>query len=535
MGSRVEAAVAEWREVLGRERVLDADAARTYAQCTTGAAKEVPALLRVRHTHDIVAVLAVARKHGVPLYPVSTGHNWGLGSSLPVRDGCAILSLAEMADIESFDPALGLLTIQPGVTQGQLARFLTEEGHPYLVPVTGAGPNCSLMGNALERGMFMTPHFDHFAAVTRLEAVLPNGEIYRGSLDELGADCSAAPHKWGCGPYLDGLFSQGNAGIVTRMTLMLAPKPERIEAFAFTAIDDGQLEAIIEAAREIQKTLPGVCTGVSMMSKHRAVAGAIDYPDEFARRGVALPEAYIQKVARQRDIPDWSGYGSLYGDAGVVRAARRVVRKHLKGRVSRLVFLDELKARWASRFLAVLPRAVAGKHLDKVEQIKTALAFMQGNPSEQGLQLAYWRSGHRPREQALNPALDGCGLIWYLPVVPMIPEVVRAYVRMIHTVCRKHDINPLVQLNTMNALCIDGTMPILFDRNNPRERDAAHACHAELLEAGKRIGIFPYRLGVDDMAGATASDAVFWRLAGAIKSAVDPQGIVAPGRYSPPM
>lgn len=532
--SKVDEAMAAWRQVLGGDRVLAGDAAQALAQCTSGTWRHVIAYLRARCTQDIVAALAVARQYGIPLYPVSTGHNWGLGSSIPVRDGCAILSLADMAEIEAFDERLGLLTVQPGVTQAQLARFLAERNLPYLVPVTGAGPDCSLLGNALERGSFMTPHADHFAAVTRLEAVLPNGEIYRGSLDDLGATCSAAPHKWGCGPYFDGLFSQGNLGIVTRMTLMLAPRPERIEAFAFTAAEDAQLEGIIDAAREILKGLPGVSTGVSMIDQHRAVAGAIAYPDEFATRGVAIPESYIQQVARERNIPAWSGYGSLYGDPGVVRAARALVRKRLAGRVQRLVFMDQRKVQWASRFLSLLPRAVSANHLDQLGQIQTALSFLQGQPNEQGLKIAYWRSGRGAAQGPLNPARDGCGLIWYLPVVPMIPEVVRAYVQMVHRVCRKHDINPLVQLNTMDALCIDGTLPILFDRNQPRERDAAHACHAELMEAGRRIGIFPYRLGVDDMAAATSTESAFWRLAAVIKSAVDPQGIVAPGRYSPP-
>jgi hypothetical protein len=49
---------------------------------------------------------------------------------------------------------------------------------PFLVPVTGAGPNCSLLGNALERGDGVVPHADHFGAVTALAAVLPDGEMY---------------------------------------------------------------------------------------------------------------------------------------------------------------------------------------------------------------------------------------------------------------------------------------------------------------------------------------------------------------------
>ena len=57
----------------------------------------------------------------------------------------------------------------------------------FLVPVTGAGPDCSLLGNnALERGCGIMPHAAHFGAVTWLEAVLPDGSVYQGSLSALG-------------------------------------------------------------------------------------------------------------------------------------------------------------------------------------------------------------------------------------------------------------------------------------------------------------------------------------------------------------
>ena len=86
---------------------------------------------------------------------------------------------------------------------------------PFLVPVTGAGPSCSLLGNALERGYGITPHSDHFAAVTALRAVLPSGEIYQSAIAEAGGKDVDYAYKWGVGPYLDGIFTQSSLGIVT--------------------------------------------------------------------------------------------------------------------------------------------------------------------------------------------------------------------------------------------------------------------------------------------------------------------------------
>ena len=74
--------------------------------------------------------------------------------------------------------------------------------------MTGAGPTCSLVGNALERGYGITPYTDHFAAVTDIEAVLPDGSVYRTALREIAGDELARLFKWGIGPHTAGLFAQ---------------------------------------------------------------------------------------------------------------------------------------------------------------------------------------------------------------------------------------------------------------------------------------------------------------------------------------
>ena len=75
-----------------------------------------------------------------------------------------------------------MVTVEPGVTQAKLSAYLDTHGYSFLVPVTGTGSNCSLLGNALERGYGVTPQTDHFGAVTDMEAVLADGSIYRTTL-----------------------------------------------------------------------------------------------------------------------------------------------------------------------------------------------------------------------------------------------------------------------------------------------------------------------------------------------------------------
>ncbi len=106
--------------------------------------------------------MRIAQRQGIAIYPISTGRNWGYGTSLPAQDDCVILDLSRLQKIHHFDAELGVVTLEPGVTQGMLAAYLYAGNHPFMVPVTGAGPQCSLVGNALERGYGITPHTDHW-------------------------------------------------------------------------------------------------------------------------------------------------------------------------------------------------------------------------------------------------------------------------------------------------------------------------------------------------------------------------------------
>ena len=54
---------------------------------------------------------------------MSCGHNWGYGANSPVLNHQAILDLSELRTICDFDEKLGVVEIEPGVTQGQLAYF----------------------------------------------------------------------------------------------------------------------------------------------------------------------------------------------------------------------------------------------------------------------------------------------------------------------------------------------------------------------------------------------------------------------------
>jgi 4-cresol dehydrogenase (hydroxylating) len=532
---KLSSALREWVARLGERSVLEGAAAQQrYGICTTGVERTIPAALLPRDVDDVIAILEIARRHLIPLYPISTGHNWGYGSALPTISGCVVLDLSSLDRIVDMNPDLGLVTVEPGVTQRALHHFLETRGFAFLVPVTGGGPNCSLVGNALERGYGITPHVDHTAAITALEAVLPNGRIYRSAMRELGGKAIDQMFKWGVGPYLDGLFAQNNLGVVTQMTIALAPRPERIEAFLFGIEREDGLPAAVPAVRQVLRDLGGIAGAVNLMNSRRVLAMTAPYPQAKVGSNGILPTQVVAELSAQFQVMAWTGFGALYGPAQVVRAARRAVRRALKPAVSRLAFLTPDGAARLSRWLSHIPRVRHGRTAGRARTLDAAMQLISGKPSEIALPLAYWRSAAPvPSADGLDPARDGCGLIWYPPLVPMIADQVRRYVAMTGEICAAHGIEPLITLTSLSDRCFDSSVPLLFDRRDAIQATRAQSCYGALLEAGRKEGFLPYRLGIDSMSWLTSSNAPCWEMVSAIKAALDPEHIIAPGRYAP--
>lgn len=526
-------ALEQWTRNLGAERVLCESAAQAaFGRCTIGAERQILGALKPRHDSDIPAIIEVAAQFRVPLYPISTGRNWGYGTALPVRDGCMILDLSALNRILDFDADSGLVTLEPGVTQGMLADFLDQGGHPFLVPVTGAGPTCSLVGNALERGYGITPHADHFDAVTALEVVLADGRVYRPALSDMNGEALDRAFKWGVGPYIDGIFTQSGMGIVIKMTLALARRPECVKAFLFGLDHPERIRDIVPLVREVLARYPGVVGAVNLMNAHRVLAMSVDYPGDSLGPDGLMPPDVVSELGRKNQIMPWTGFGTIYGSRGVAKAAVREIRQILKPLAKRLVFLSpELVGRLAG-LTAWLPgriRAMAGKRLNMLQR---SLQLVAGRPNETALPLCYWQGGKEPPPgQPMDPARDGCGLVWYAPLVLMKSEQVSEYVAMVEAIMQEYRLEPLITLTSISDRCFDSTVPLIFDAGSETSRRNAEACYWALLKAGRDRGFLPYRVGIQAMDWISESGGAYWQVVRKIKDALDPHHILAPGRY----
>jgi len=245
-----------------------------------------------------------------------------------------------------------------------------------------------------------------------------------------------------------------------------------------------------------------------------------------------MPDSLVDALARQLSLPAWMGIGALYGTKEIVRAARKTIRRQLRSCAQRIVFLTPNMSKRLLRISSLLPAVCRSRLFATLFNLNEGLKIMSGYPSEIALRIPYWKTGASPAAgQPIDPAKDGCGLLWYTPLIPMKASSVRDYVRIVEYVCRDYRIEPLITLTSISERCFDSSVPLLFDKNDPDESARAEEAYHTLFSSGRSLGYLPYRYGAEHMAMILDEKITAWDVVHRLKRALDPRGIVSPGRY----
>ncbi len=524
-----QSALEAWADTLGREFVLtEPDTLRQAETATFATSQTIPALLRPATREQVQECLRIANRFEIPVYPVSSGKNWGYGSRVPAVDSCVLLDLSRLNQIVDFSEELAYVTVEPGVTQRQLYAFLRGRNSRLWMDATGSSPDCSLIGNTMERGFGHTPYGDHFSHVCGLEVVLPTGECIETGFSRFNGATAAPVSRWGVGPSLDGLFSQSNLGVVTRMTIWLMPAPEHFKAFYFKTDDCNGLAAIIDALRPLR--LNGTLrSSVHIGNDYKVLSAIRQYPWDEAGGKTPLPKSVMSQLRRDLKFGNWNGSGGLYGTKAQVAEAKRLLRIALAGKVTKLTFLDDRRIRLASRFAKPF-RLLTGWDLSRtLELVKPVYGLMKGIPTEHALRSSYWRK-RMPVPDAMDPDRDGCGLVWCAPIAPIDGNHAVAMSQTASNVLDAHGFEPMLSLTLISERALACVITISYDRAIAGEDERAMACHHDLMDRLTEAGYYSYRLGIQSM-GEMRRPGGYSTLFQSLKQSLDPGNVLAPGRY----
>lgn len=495
-------ALTRFEAVVGRDNVLTGDDRLTpYYKTMMPVADEdyaMSAVVQPTTTEQVQGIVRICNEFKVPVWPTSTGRNFGYGTyaqgNAKGHRHQVVIDFRHMNKILEVDAELGTALLEPGVTYQQLVDYLEENNIPLWVSCPAPSAIASPVGNTLERGVGYTPYGEHFMMQCGLEVVLADGDILRTAMGGVEGSNSWQVFKWGFGPYLDGLFTQSNYGIVTKMGLWLMPKPPAYKPFYIRFQNDDDIAEIVDMMRplRINQVIPNAVVFAHALWEAPAVIPRSKYYDGKG----AMPQDLIEKMKAEEGFGAWNVYAALYGTPEQVEVNWKIVTDAVKALGTGEIFTEE--------------------DMGEVEPFKYRAALMRGGMSLQEFGLYRWRGGG--------------GSMWFAPVTVAKGSETLGQTKLATEILNKWGFDYcgeyIVGMRDMHHV-----IDLLFDKTDEEDTKNAHACMSELIEEFRKRGYAVYRTNNDFIEQvADCFGPVQRKVNQTLKRALDPNGIIAPGK-----
>jgi FAD/FMN-containing dehydrogenase len=442
---------------------------------------DASAMVMPTTVEQVQAVVTIAGEHGVSLWTFSQGRNNTYGGPAPRVRGCVLVNLRNMNRILELDEDLAYAVVEPGVRWFDLHDALEAAGGRLWpsIPDLGWG---SVVGNSLEYGVGYMPHGDHASHVCGMEVVLPGGELLRTGMGALtgGRAWHVYPHSFG--PSVEGLFKQSSLGIVTKLGVWLMPRPERYASCWVRFSGYERLAQAVDALRELMLE--------RIIENHPMITRGLEVD--------ADGNPYLDPTS-----DTWHARFALYGIPELVDASFHVVEARL-GRIE--------GAEVGRKDFAGDDAAGPSNHDERVQRGIPDMDFL---------------------DERLLPYGPTTGHLDFSPVGRCVGREVVELEKLVRSLYQAagHPHVGGICLSPRSALCITTTF---YDTTDKAQTDAVYAAYSEMVVEVARHGYVPYRTNLQNMDLVAEQldfgDHALRRFNEKIKDAVDPKGILAPGK-----
>lgn len=480
------------------------------------------------NAEQVVELVKIANRYRIPIYPISTGKNLGYGGAAPALAGSVVFDLKRMNRIVEIDERQGYVVVEPGVSYFDLYNYIQERGLKLWIDVPSPGWG-SVLGNALDGGVGVTlaPYRNHFDAQCGIEVVLPNGRMMRTGMGALPGARTWQQFRPGYGPRIDGLFKQSNYGVVTKMGFWLMPPPANFATGVVTIPKYRDIIPLVDVIGRLEQskivqglwTLSSPTTGMpgggpggggrpgdgASKQNDSKILAILNDPD-----GVDMEK--LEAAAMSAGVPFWACNFNLYGPKKLIQAQWDCIRDAL-GEIPGARFkLNEIRS------LPLPP--------EEVRKIRDLGPF--GIPTLKTFDLGPMVS---------YQGEDVVGYIFFSPVIPRTGEAALEAMDVFAAIARKHKLPgpPLRAPSSIfeRAFLFVVGLPVTRSPTvNAKLRDIVR----ELVAVSAERGWGEYRTApafYDLIMGVYSfNDHALREFLETIKDAVDPNGIMSPGRYA---
>jgi FAD/FMN-containing dehydrogenase len=252
---------------------------------------QTAAVLRPASTEELAKIVRLCAESGVPVVPQG-GNTSMVGGAVPAEDGSQlVISLARLNRVRAIDPVDLTITLEAGVTLKAAQEAAAEAN--ALLPLSISSEGTAQIGGVLatNAGGNNTVRYGNARdLVLGLEVVLPDGAVWNG-LRRLRKDNT--------GYCLRQLFvgSEGTLGIITAAVLKLAPRP-RETVVAFCAVETP--ERALDLFSRFQAHDPAAISAFELMSGLGTAFVLKHIPDTTLPLAAAAPFYVLVELATPR-------------------------------------------------------------------------------------------------------------------------------------------------------------------------------------------------------------------------------------------
>ena len=453
-------------------------------------------------TQEVQEIVRIANEYDVPVWANSRGKNNGYGGNSPRLSGSVVVNMSRMNRVLEVNDELGYAVVEPGVSFRDLYAYLQEHGHELWISVPELDWG-SVIGNALERGFGYTAYGENSTKLCGQEVVLPTGELLRTGMGAQADNKAFHLYKPGFGPSVDGLFQQSNLGIVVKSGVWLMKQPEAFAAVDVAVPQWDDLAPLADTIRELQ--LRGTVVGTVLIGETITVAFTIDKRSRWYDGPGAAPDTLAEQVIAETGVGRWNAWFGVYGPAARVEADLADIEKAFSAIPGAGVRIT----RYAGD---ARPDDVNFEHWTRA-----------GIPSMHGAKMLEWR------EKEPGTGAHTC----FSPVLPLTGAELLADANHVRELCEAYGLDYhgvfLARERYANHIC-----ELIYDGSDPAYVTGVRELFGKLLESATIKGYGEYRTHVgfmDEVAAAyDFNDHAMRRLQETLKDALDPNGILAPGK-----
>jgi len=239
----------------------------------------------------------------------------------------------------------------------------------------------------------------------------------------------------------------------------------------------------------------------------------------------------MAELRRKMKFTRWSGSGALYGTRPQVAEARRLLRGGVERGREQTPIAGRPHIEYGGEIYRALPHGYGPRSYTHGPLVKPVYGLLRGVPTEQSLGRAYWRKS-MPVPADPDPDRDGCGLIWTAPVAPTEGEYAARLAGIVERRLLAHGFEPMISVTLLTERSIACVVSITYDSEKRGEGEKAMESYLALQAELEGEGYYSYWLAMPALP-SPAADSAYRRLLKNIRTALDPNQVLAPGRYVP--